>query len=715
MSLQDVISGIRFRADELAWVLRGWADTAHRTPRRKLQLAELEDRLMLSASPIAAVFDPALAGLADATESVALYPFGTASTGTVNTPDLSPTEFVGSFSESAAAVDAAAELVFVDTGVNGYEQLVADLLDDAYAQDRKIEVHMLHNSRDGIEQISSVLENKTNIDAVHIVSHGTDGAVQLGDAWLNQDNLAAYAPMIGGWHDALSADADLLFYGCDLASNAEGQTLVESLSALTVADVAASVDDTGHAKYGGDWDLEYASGEIETQVAFSSELQRSWVGKLANITVDTFDDVVSAIDGLTSLREAIIASNAGGGGDTIDLRDLGPGTFTLTIGGTGDDAGSTGDLDITNDVTIRGDGAGETIIDGNSIDRVFDVQSGTVTIRDLTIQNGSVAANGGGILQLGGTSLTLNDVHVKDNVATGGGKAGGLFTSGVTVMDGVTFSNNDGQQGGAIGVAVVGNLTVTNATFSGNISSAGGGGGIYNDGVATITHSTFTLNDGGSKSGAIINKPGGTVTIQNSILVGNLGGINTDYEGDVTSNGFNIVGDSSGSIGFGGTDILDGAIVSPVLDSTLQDNGGPTSTHALLAGSQAIDPVGLTGAPPTDQRGQMRDGSPDIGAYEYIANIAPTITSTPGSTAYTEGDGRLFVDNGISVTDANDANLESASVRIVVNFTATEDTLYFTNQNGITGNYIQHSDWHSIAVRHVFGGQLSSGVAIRGV
>ena len=120
---------------------------------------------------------------------------------------------------------------------------------------------------------------------MHLVSHGTDGQVKLGNTWLNLDNVGAYAGQLVGWRDALAADADLLFYGCDLASNEEGKILVDSLSTLTGADVAASVDDTGHAIFGADWDLEYTIGHIETGVAFSAELQENW-GHLMNVTVD---------------------------------------------------------------------------------------------------------------------------------------------------------------------------------------------------------------------------------------------------------------------------------------------------------------------------------------------------------------------------------------------------------------------------------------------
>ena len=91
---------------------------------------------------------------------------------------------------------------------------------------------------------------------MHIISHGTTGAVRLGSTWLSSDTLAAHAEVLSGWGESLSIDADLLFYGCNLAGSAQGQELVETLADLTGADVAASDDLTGSALLGAGTDQE---------------------------------------------------------------------------------------------------------------------------------------------------------------------------------------------------------------------------------------------------------------------------------------------------------------------------------------------------------------------------------------------------------------------------------------------------------------------------
>ena len=90
-----------------------------------------------------------------------------------------------------------------------------------------------------------------NVATFHLVSHGDDGRVNLGNTWLDSNGLSGYASQIAGWNDALGDGADLLIYGCELASNDAGKTLTEALAILCDCDVAASVDDTGYSGLGG--------------------------------------------------------------------------------------------------------------------------------------------------------------------------------------------------------------------------------------------------------------------------------------------------------------------------------------------------------------------------------------------------------------------------------------------------------------------------------
>ena len=153
----------------------------------------------------------------------------------------------------------------------------------------------------------------------------------------------------------------------------------------------------------------------------------------ANLAVTTTVDELNS-DGDCSLREAIRAANtdvavdactAGSGADVITLP---AGTYTLTIAGAGEDAAATGDLDITDDLTINGAPAVSTIIDGGGIDRVLEVHPGaTVQVNGVTVRNGNPGGNGGGIFNQG--TLTLMESTVTNN--TGASFGGGIKNFGV--------------------------------------------------------------------------------------------------------------------------------------------------------------------------------------------------------------------------------------------------------------------------------------------
>jgi len=179
-----------------------------------------------------------------------------------------------------SSVSTRRELVLVDTSVENFQQLVGDILSEN-DPGRDIEVVTIDSSVDGVQAISEILAGYSGLDAVHLVSHGTDSAVKLGSVWLSASNLYSYAGEIAQWASAFSSDGDLLLYGCHLGDSADGRQLVESISALTETDVAASVDATGHESRGGDWQLEFAAGSIEAGVVVSPAVQQNWHGLLA--------------------------------------------------------------------------------------------------------------------------------------------------------------------------------------------------------------------------------------------------------------------------------------------------------------------------------------------------------------------------------------------------------------------------------------------------
>ncbi|WP_153558811.1 DUF4347 domain-containing protein [Roseimaritima sediminicola] len=231
-----------------------------------LNATALEQRLLLSATPIV--------------QAVA----ETGADGSAAEMPLTPA------ADTTTAAQPRRELVIIDPAAADHEQLLLDL---AETNASVTDVLVLDGSRDGLAQITEWLAEYEDIDAVHIVSHGEDGALRLGNSWLSNETLPEHTQALSQWQASLRADADLLFYGCDLAASQQGQELIDALARITDGDVAASTDDTGHALFGGDWILEYSTGHIETDIAFSQHLQQNW-GHLLNVTVDATSTATAA-------------------------------------------------------------------------------------------------------------------------------------------------------------------------------------------------------------------------------------------------------------------------------------------------------------------------------------------------------------------------------------------------------------------------------------
>ncbi|MEP6605610.1 MAG: DUF4347 domain-containing protein, partial [Nitrosospira sp.] len=114
------------------------------------------------------------------------------------------------------------EIVFVDTATPDYQSLIADIHSQA-TQDRQIDVRLLDHGRDGIAQVTQSLSGETNISAVHLLTHGNEGAVDLASTRLDFNSLIEHATQIKGWSKSLSLDAEILIYGCDVAKGSDGK------------------------------------------------------------------------------------------------------------------------------------------------------------------------------------------------------------------------------------------------------------------------------------------------------------------------------------------------------------------------------------------------------------------------------------------------------------------------------------------------------------
>ncbi len=363
--------------------------------------------------------------------------------------------------------------------------------------------------------------------------------------------------------------------------------------------------------------------------------RRSFVPRLEVFEERTLPSTFTVLNlndsGTGSLRAAIAAANAQPGADTITVANGLHGTITLT----------SGELLITDSLTINGSGANRLTISGNNASSVFDISPGpgvtsslNVTIKNLTISNG-LAFFGGGITSFDSTlSLTISGCALNGNQADGDG--GAIFGFGTLTVDNCTFNSN---QGGADGGAIfdLGTLTVDNSSFNHNQAEFGGGA-IFSEETLTIANSSLDNNQATApfSQGGAIESAFGLATISNSVISGNAagsGGGIENYLGSMNVKGCTVSNNSTSGGDSGGGGILSsgGGSILAVDHSTISDN----TTNFTGGGIALIDGGSLTLSNSLiSGNTSARDGG-GITLQSITANVEGTVSNSTitGNTA----------------------------------------------------------------------------------
>lgn len=373
---------------------------------------------------------------------------------------------------------------------------------------------------------------------------------------------------------------------------------------------------------------------------------------------------------LCSFRDALSKADGDPSGDLVTI---GPGTYTGTmLGGNGVWAPS-------GEYTIRGAGAGKTIINGNGLSRVFAFY-GKITVEGVTVTGGvgpgAGCACGGAFEVRQGGFLTLIDSVVQGNSAPDGGGGIDVDSESKAILENVLVSQNSTPANGGGGIRVEplgagGRLTMTNVTISGNSTTGGAAGaGLDNEGATTASNITIAGNVAAGEGGGVLNKstgtlaldsatiatniagttgagirnlaPAGTLTLRNTIVADGCSGVASP---PVASQGHNL--DAGSSCGLAALGDLSNA--NPLL-GPLGEDGGTTGlpTMALMPGSPAIEAGDNAACAATDERGIVRPHGAvcDMGAFEYsppvvatgaasaITTSAATVAGTVNSTAF---------------------------------------------------------------------------------
>lgn len=405
-------------------------------------------------------------------------------------------------------------------------------------------------------------------------------------------------------------------------------------------------------------------------------------GAAAAITVTTAADTVDAMPGdgvcadgagACSLRAAVMEANALPGPDTINLSSV---LYVLALPGFSENAGRTGDLDVSSSIVINGKGA---TVDAADLDRAFDVLAGgSLTLSNLTVTNGSApttqgatpAESGGAIRSVG--ALALDGVSVTNSVVSGtGASGGGIIAGGSLSIDRSTVSGNSATRAGGGIEVTTGTVTIDRSALSGNSTgpTPGNGGGLHVTGAATTTvdRSTVTANFASAEGGGLWNSSTGTMTVSRSVVSGNEaagpladqggGGLFNEATPDPSAPGggtlivdrSEITGNrATGAGGTGATSGSGGGILNDqgtltVIRSTISGNA------AVRAGGGIEAKLGATTLERTVLTGNSTGPTPGNGGGLHLTGAGSVIVergTVTGNSATNEGGGLWNDANG---------------------------------------------------------------------
>lgn len=596
------------------------------------------------------------------------------------------------------------EIVFIDGSLPNARELAAKSWSGA-------KVVILDPSKDAFQQMRDVLSGYQGLKAIHILSHGSEGVLTLGGLTLNKDSLSRFSADLNALGDKLSADGDLLLYGCGIGAGKAGQSFIAELARLTQADVAASTNATGSAAKGGDWVLEAATGAIESRALAFMDGEQPFL--LGNPLVASVDDT-TYVEGSGPV---VVDNNITiTGGDSYDGKYI---RFSVTNGQTTDilsltnaaNVNASGAISFSGSSVYLGNGSGRDII--GTIDATENGQGGKAlkinfvsTFTNSGFESGSLtgwtAMNQ--VINLGTTVIagftSPNDGTYPSNAGddnaypttpgsynasidssqyTEGSKSLRLVSSGIT-----TASGYDVVHGPAVYSDIFRGTAGDKIYFDWRAMYGDDAYDVYGYILNTDTGATTTVLDATGNTTSSTNWATASATIPTT---GNYRFVFVAGTYDLSGGqaaGASLYIDNVRVYGSKVNDAVVTAIARQVAFEATSDNPVTSSTRVF-----SVTAVSATGGTSTD-----------TGLINMTAvNDAPVLGGASQTVTYTENGAALAIDTAITVTDPDSpANFNGGWVQAqITSNSATEDQLSVLNQGngagqiGVSGSNVYYA------------------------
>ncbi len=416
------------------------------------------------------------------------------------------------------------------------------------------ELHVLDAKRNGVAQMAQTLAGRRGVDAIHLVSHGSRGAVHLGAVDLNGQSMTEQAGDLHVIGQALKPGGDILLYGCNVAQGAQGARFVDQLASATGHVIAASTDTTGTSALGGNWTLEYVTGKLHatplngagyrhtlapTTATFQFDFglpttPQNTVTETAftnNGTNETMQ-LVSVGDGLASLNTWVGAPALAGSDSLVSAGWTGMSSLTLSLQ-------SGHKFDLTSFMEQEGSGiSGLLSLTSNKGSITFFVDgSGSINTRNVAAHPGAAYLQGitsvtltysGSPWSMVFDNIVLNNINPVPTVSSMSPTSGPVAGGTSVTITGANFSGTTAVTIGgaaATGVTVNSDTSITATTPAGTAgardvvvtTAAGSGTGAglftYRLPPTATTGSASSINASGATLNGTVNDNGVTTTM----------------------------------------------------------------------------------------------------------------------------------------------------------------------------------------------------------